>query len=149
MKSATAAVAVVACAIALPAMAQRKPAQVIHYRQAAMTMIGWNFGALAAMVKGKTTWDTQEFALRADRIANLAPQVLEGFAKGSDKGAATDAKPSIWAHFDDFKAKDNELVTQVKALSEVAHGSDAAAMKEQFKKTAEACKTCHEKYKAD
>ena len=149
MKSASAAIAALACAIALPAVAQHKPEQVIHYRQAAMTMIGWNFGALSAMVKGKTAWDAQAFALHADRIASLAPQVLEGFAKGSDKGATTDAKAGIWTHFDDFKSKYDGLLAQSKALSETAHGGNQAAMKEQFKKTAESCKDCHEKYKAD
>lgn len=149
MKPAALAIAIAAAGLALPAAAQHKPEHVIHYRQAAMTMIGWNFGTLAAMVKGKTAWDAQEFALRADRIAGLAPQVLEGFAKGSDKGATTDAKPGIWKTFDDFTAKDKNLVEQTRALAEVAKGGDAAAMKEQFKKTAEACKDCHEKYKAD
>ena len=149
MKPAVIAIAVAAVCITLPAAAQHKPEQVIHYRQAAMTMIGWNFGAIAAMVKGKTAWDAQEFALRADRIADLAPQALEGFAKGSDKGATTDAKPGIWTNFDDFKSKYDDLLTQSKALSEAAHGGDAATMRDQFKKTAEACKACHEKYKAD
>ena len=149
MKRAAIAIAIAAAGLALPAVVQHKPEHVIHYRQAAMTMIGWNFGTLAAMVKGKTAWDAQEFGLRADRIAGLAPQVLEGFAKGSDKGATTDAKPGIWKTFDDFTAKDKNLVEQTRALAEVAKGGDAAAMKEQFKKTAEACKDCHEKYKAD
>lgn len=149
MKPATLAIAIAAAGLALPAAAQHKPEQVIHYRQAAMTMIGWNFGALAAMVKGKTAWDAQVFALRADRIAGLAPQVLEGFSKGSDKGATTDAKPGIWKKFDDFTAKDKNLIEQTRALADVAKGGDAAAMKEQFKKTAQACKDCHEKYKAD
>lgn len=149
MKSATLAFAIATAGFALPAAAQHKPEQVIHYRQSAMTMIGWNFGTLAAMVKGKTTWDAQEFALRADRIAGLAPQVLEGFAKGSDKGATTDAKPGIWTNFDDFKSKYDNLVDQTRALSAAAHASDETAMKDQFKKTAQACKDCHEKYKAD
>ncbi|MDE1960257.1 MAG: cytochrome c [Xanthomonadaceae bacterium] len=149
MKSAIIAVAVAAAGVVLPAAAQHKPEQVIHYRQAAMTMIGWNFGTLGAMIKGKTAWDAQEFALRADRIAALAPQVLEGFAKGSEKGATTDAKAAIWTHFDDFKSKSDALVTQSKALSEAAHTGGEAAMKDQFRKTAEACKACHEKYKAD
>ncbi len=149
MKPAIIAIAIAAAGIALPAAAQHKPEQVIHYRQAAMTMIGWNFGTLGAMVKGKTAWDAQQFALRADRIAGLVPQVLEGFAKGSDKGATTDAKPGIWTNFDDFKSKYDDFVTQSKALSDVAHASDEAAMRDQFKKTAEACKACHEKYKAD
>ncbi|MBS0571509.1 MAG: cytochrome c [Proteobacteria bacterium] len=149
MKSATLAIAIVAAAFVLPAAAQHKPEQVIHYRQSAMTLIGWNFGALNAMVKGKTPWDAQQFALHADRLAGLAPQVLEGFAKGSDKGAETDAKAGIWTHFDDFTTKDKNLVEQTRALAQSAHGGDEATMKEQFRKTAEACKGCHDKYKAD
>ena len=57
MKPAAIVIAIAAASLALPAAAQRKPEHVIHYRQAAMTMIGWNFGTLAAMVKGKTPWD--------------------------------------------------------------------------------------------
>ncbi|MCE7951867.1 MAG: cytochrome c [Xanthomonadales bacterium PRO7] len=148
MKSAFLATAILAT-IAVPALAQHKPEQVIHYRQSAMTLIGWNFGALSAMVKGKTTWDAKEFAMRADRLASLAPQVLEGFAPGSDKGAKTEAKPGIWTNFDDFKSKDSNLVDQTKALADVAHTGDEAAMKAQFKKTAQACKDCHDKYKED
>lgn len=121
----------------------------IYYRQAAMTLMGWNLGPMSAMVKGKQAWDAKVFALHADRLASLAPQVIEGFAKGSDKGATTDAKAAIWANFADFTSKDDELVKQTKALAEIAHGGDEAAMKDQFKKTAGACKACHEKYKAD
>lgn len=141
--------AAVFAAIALPAVAQHKPEQFIHYRQSAMTLIGWNFGALSAMVKGKTAWDAKEFAMRADRIASLAPQVLEGFAPGSDKGARTEAKAGIWTNMDDFKSKDSNLVDQTRALADAAHTGDEAAMKAQFKKTAQACKDCHDKYKED
>ena len=129
--------------------AQPKPEDVIHYRQSAMTLIGWNFGPLAAMVKGKIPFDAAEFSKRADRIESLAPQVLEGFATGSDKGAETDAKAEIWTHFDDFQAKFDDLITETKALSDVAKSGDEAKLKEQFKKTAATCKACHDKYKAD
>src|SRR5690349_25012747 len=89
---------------------QPKPADVIHYRQSAMTLIGWNFGPLSAMAKGKLEWDAKEFALHAQRLASLAPQIIDGFSKGSDKGAETDAKPEIWTNPDDFHAKFNDLV---------------------------------------
>ena len=148
MLARVAAVAVLA-AVAATAVAQMKPDVVIEYRRSAMTMIGWNFGPMSAMVKGKIAFDAGEFAKHAERIAGLAPQVLEGFAKGSDKGAETDAKPDIWTHFDDFKSKLNDLVEQSKALSEVAKGGDEAKMKEQFKKLGGACKACHDKYKQD
>jgi cytochrome c556 len=131
------------------AYAQQKPEAVIHYRQSVMTLIGWNFAPMSAMVKGKLAWDAKQFAMHADRIATLAPQAPEGFAKGSDKGAETDAKPEIWANPEDFQTKLNGLADESKALSEVAHGGDEAKMKEQFKKLAGACKACHDKYKAD
>ena len=141
--------ALAATGIAATAFAQKKPDEVIQYRRSAMTMIGWNFAPLSAMVKGKTAFDAKEFATHADRIAGLAPQVLEGFAKGSDKGAETDAKPDIWTHFDDFQSKLNDLIEQSKALSDVAKTGDEAKMKEQFKKLGGACKACHDKYKQD
>ena len=124
-----------------------KPETAIHYRQSVYTMIGWNFSPMNAMVKGKIPFDGKEFAKHAERIAMLTPQVLEGFAKGSDKGAETDAKPEIWTHFDDFQSKLNDLIDESKAMSEVAAGGDEANMKEQFKKLGGACKACHDKYK--
>ena len=142
-------IALPAICFAVAAFAQVKPEKVIHYRQSVMAMIGWNFGPLGAMVKGKIPFDAKEFSKRADRMEFLGPQVLEGFAKGSDKGAETDAKPEIWTDFDDFQAKLNSYIDESKILAELAKTGDEAAMKEQFRKTADACKACHDKYKAE
>jgi len=129
--------------------AQHKPENVIHYRQSAMTLIGWNYAPLSAMVKGKLAWDAKEFALHAERIAQLAPQIHEGFAKGSDKGAETDATADIWANPEDFQGRITDFVNASKALADVAKSGDEGKMKEEFKKLAGACKGCHDKYKAD
>jgi cytochrome c556 len=139
--------AALALATAATAVAAMKPEIVIGYRQSAMTMIGWNFGPMAAMAKGKIPFDAKEFAKHADRIAFLTPQVLEGFAKGSDTGADTAAKPDVWTHFDDFQSKLNDLIDASKALSDVAKTGDQARMTAQFKKLGDACKACHDKYK--
>ena len=126
-----------------------KPEAAIHYRQSVYTMIGWNFVPMVDMIKAKTPWDSAEFAKHADRIAFLAPQLLEGFPEGSDKGAETEAKPDIWKNMDDFKSKMNDLVRETKALADVSKGGDEAKMREQFKKTAGACKSCHDKYRSE
>jgi len=141
--------AVSVTAVAASAVAQKKPDEVIEYRRSVMTMVGWNFSPMNAMVKGKIAFDAKEFAQHAERIQFLAPQALEGFAKGSDKGAETDAKPEIWTHFEDFKSKLNDLIEQSKAMSEVAKAGDEAKMKEQFKKLGGTCKACHDKYKQE
>ena len=130
------------------ATAAVKPDAAIRYRQSAYTMIGWNFGPLAQMVKGEAPWDAAAFALRAERIAALAPQLPEGFPAGSDTGAKTEAKAEVWKNADDFKAKMDDFITQAKALAEVAKGGDEAKMKEQFKKTAGTCKSCHDGYRS-
>ena len=149
MKIASTAIATLFICAAVNVAAEQKPEYVIHYRQSAMTLIGWNFGPLSAMVKGKLAWDAKEFALRAERIATLAPQIEEGFAKGSDKGAETDAKADIWANPEDFHGKVADLVNASKSLADVAKGGDEAKMKDEFKKLGGTCKGCHEKYKAD
>jgi len=131
------------------ATAAVKPETAIRYRQSVYTVIGWNFVPLVKMMKGETPWDSATFAKHAERIASLAPQLLEGFPQGSDKGAQTDAKPEIWQSMDDFKSKMDELVTQSKALAEVAKTGDEAKTREQFKKTSGACKSCHDKYRSE
>ena len=143
------ALAALTAGVCITAAAQHKPENVIHYRQSAMTLIGWNFASLSAMVKGKLAWDAKEFSMRAERIASLAPQIQEGFAKGSDKGAETDAKPEIWANPEDFQGKVTDLINASKAFADIARSSDEAKTKEEFKKLAGACKNCHDKYKAD
>jgi cytochrome c556 len=126
-----------------------RPEKVIRYRQSAMDMVGWNFSPLGAMVKGKTPFDAKEFSRRADRLEFLGPQLLEGFSKGSDTGAETDAKPEIWTDFDNFQALLNDYVNESKKLADVARNGSEADMKEQFRKTAESCKACHDKYRAE
>lgn len=134
---------------AAAAAAAVKPETAIHYRQSVYTMIGWNFSPMVGMIRDKTPWNQTEFALHAERISQLAPQLLEGFPQGSDQGAETEAKADIWKNMDDFKAKMDDLVKQSKLLAEVAKSGDEAKMKEQFKQTANACKACHEKYRAE
>ena len=149
MRKARLIVTLAAACFSAGVLAQKKPENVIHYRQSVMDMIGWNFGPLGAMVKGKTAFDAKEFALRAQRLEFLAPQMLEGFEEGSDQGAETDAKAEIWTDFDNFQAKVDDFVAESRALNEVAKTGDAAKMKEQFKKMAGTCKACHDKYRAE
>ena len=131
------------------ATAAVKPETAIRYRQSVYTMIGWNFVPLVKMMKGEAPWDSATFARHAERIASLSPQLLEGFPEGSDKGADTEAKPEIWQSMDDFKSKMDALVTQSGALADVAKAGDEAKTREQFKKIAGACKSCHDKYRSE
>ncbi len=149
MKRILAVAALLGCMVNTHAGAPAKPADVVHYRQSVMGLIGWNFAPLSAMVKGKSAWDAKEFSLRAERIRSLSSQALEGFTNGpANGGVETDAKPDIWNDLADFRARLDEFIAEAKALDEAARSGDEAKMKEQFHKTAETCKACHDKYKA-
>jgi cytochrome c556 len=128
---------------------QRKPDEAIAYRQGVFKLIRWNMGPLAAMAKGEASWDGAQFARRAARLSWLSYQVEEGFPKGSDTGAVTDAKPEIWANFDDFRAKLKDFQREAAALRDVAATGDEAASKAQLGKVGGTCKACHDEYKAD
>ena len=135
--------------IASAAHAQAKPEDVIRYRKSQYTVLLWNWMPLNSMVRGRIPFDAAEFARRAERVAAVAPQLLEGFAEGSGEGAATDAKPEIWANFADFSAKMKDFERESAALATVAKGGDEAAMREQFAKVGGTCKACHDSYKAE
>ncbi|HAI69028.1 MAG TPA: cytochrome C [Gammaproteobacteria bacterium] len=120
--------------------------EAIEYRQAGMEMIAWNFGRMAAMVKGKMPYNATAFAERAENVAALSKMALEGFIPISPKGD-TDAKASIWTNWDDFNARMVEFENQAAQLANLA--KTATTLKEvvpQFKNTA-LCKGCHRKYK--
>lgn len=141
--------ALVGLTLALNCQAAVKPETAIHYRQSLFHVIMWNFAPLNDMVRGKAPFDARQFALRAQRIAELAPQLGEGFPPGSESGVQTDAKPEIWKDPADFQAKLDAFTQQSRALAEVAKGGDEAKIKEQFQKTAGTCKGCHEKFRAE
>lgn len=131
------------------ANAQDKPEDIIRYRQSAYTVLLWNWMPMNAMVRGRIPFDAAEFARRADRVAALTPQLLEGFPEGSGTGAPTEAKPEIWTDFADFTTKMKDLERESAALSTVAKSGDEAKMREQFAKVGGTCKACHDKYKAE
>lgn len=130
-------------------LADVKPEAAIVYRQSLYHVILWNYLPLADMVKGKTPFDAKEAARRAERIAAVVPQLLEGFPKGSDTGAKTEAKAEIWNNFADFESKMNDFVKESRALVDAVKTSDEEKFKAQFQKTSGTCKACHEKYKAE
>ncbi|MCG5239013.1 c-type cytochrome [Azospirillum doebereinerae] len=97
-------------------------------------------------------------ALGKDQLAAIVPvgQRIEAFAAkipglfppGSDKGK-TGAKEVIWANFSDFTAKAKGAETAGKALADAAATGDKAATGQAFAALADACKACHQRYRAD
>lgn len=127
------------------AMAQ-KPEDAIKYRQGVFRVIGWNFGSMAAMAKGKKPYDAAVFARNAEIVAFMSKLPLEGFTPGSETGD-TRAKPEIWLNMEDFKAKLEKMQQEVAALEKVAKTGNFDASKDQLGEAGQACKACHDKYR--
>ena len=142
------ALAATACvaASAVTALAQPlKPEKEIQLRQSAYALMGYNFASLGAMAQDKKPYDKAE----ATRAANLAAAVADYprlfFGEGTDKGE-TKAKPEIWQKRSDFDAKMDKMVTAVKALPAAA--GDPATLKKAVADAGNACKACHDDYRA-
>ena len=130
------------------AAAQAKPEDVIKYRQSVYKVMGWNFGPMAAMVKGEKPYDKEAFARNAMIVSQMAPLAMEGFAAGSDKGADTKAKPEIWTKSADFKEKMDKMVAETGKLATIARAGSFDEIKKQFGATGGSCKACHDDFKS-
>jgi cytochrome c556 len=134
------------------AQAQGQPSkgeQALKYRKAVYQAIAWNFGPMSAMAQGKAPFDAAEFAMRAGRVAALTPMLSESYSPESQTVGGSKAKAELWTNRADFDAKMKDLVDRSAALATVAKGGDEARTKAAFFDTANTCKSCHDKYKAD
>jgi cytochrome c556 len=55
----------------------------------------------------------------------------------------------MWSNRSDFDSKLKDLIDRSAALASVARGGDFEKSKAAFFDTANACKACHEKYRAE
>jgi cytochrome c556 len=144
----------VAASIALTgiALADGQPSKaerILTYRKALYQVIVWNVGPMGAMAQDKVPFNAPDFALRAERVAELTPMLAEAYSPESKDVANSKLKPEMWANRADFDAKLKDLVDRSAALAEVAKGGDPSRTKAAFFSMADACKACHDKYKAD
>ena len=133
--------AVVALA-ALPLAAQAAdPTDVIDYRQHIMKTLGEQAASMGAILQKKAP--DENFAVHAQILAITASTALKAF---EPKVVGGEAKADVWAKWDDFSKKMNELVANTADLAKVAQagGSAAAAPKMQGALT---CKGCHDLYR--
>jgi cytochrome c556 len=149
-----AALSLIASAVfAATASAQTAPPskgeQALTYRKALYQVIVWNFGPMGAMAQGKVPYNAAEFARRADRVAAVTPLLQEAYPPESEGVKNSKLKPEMWSNRADFDSKLKDLIDRSATLAAVAKGGDADKSKAAFFDTANACKACHEKYRAE
>jgi len=148
-KLVTAASALLALMLALPAAAQfAKPEDAIKYRKASFTVMGAHFGRVGAMATGKVPYDAKAAAENADIAAAMSKLPWAAFPEGSDKGE-TRAKPEIWKDSAKFKEAADKMQAELTKVAAAAITGNADALKTAFGPAAATCKGCHDNFRKD
>ena len=134
------AVLAAACATALALSASEGAAK---YRAHTMEAIGGHMSAIVDILRGEVP-HTDHLPLHANALADLAEVVPTLFAEGSEGG---DTLPAVWEQPEDFQAKVaafQEATANFKAAAEAQEGVDQA-----LRAVGQACKGCHDNYRAE
>jgi cytochrome c556 len=136
-----------AAAVAAPVLAQQmKLEDQIKLRRAAYDMMNLGFGDLGAMAQDKKPFNKEEAEHDADLLVAASTVPRRFFPEGSDKD--TKAKPEIWQNRADFDSKMDHMIAEAGKLPAVVRSGDMVAFKKQVGETGQACKACHDKYRA-
>lgn len=148
------ALAVAAMAIAGTAMAQAKPENLIKWRQSGYSFMAWNMGKLKGMlIDNPASFNKDQALAAANVIAAVANSGMGAlYAPGTEKGKGwkeTEVKPELFTDKEGVGKVAVAFNKEANELAKVAAGGDAAAIKAQFGKVGEACKSCHEKFRKE
>lgn len=153
MKSIKPLVAALAVAVSTGALAQQaqpKPETLIKWRQSAYQVLAWNNARIKANVEGQ--YNKDEVIKAANSTAAIANSGLGGlFAPGTEQGKGwhdTSVKPELFKDGKKVGELAGNFVKEANELAKVASTGDAAAVKAQFGKLGQACKACHDDFKA-
>jgi len=126
-----------------------RPEALIKWRQSAYQVIAWNSGRIKAALAGQ--FAPLEVQSAANALAAVANSGLAGlFAPGTEHGKGwreTTARDAVFNDAQKFRALTEEFAREANTLARLAAAGDRATVNEQFLKVAQACKSCHEKYR--
>ena len=144
-------VAMGALASVSAALAQGTPAEqkAVEQRQALFKDVEKSFKPVAEMLKRKMPYDAALVQESVTQLEPLARKIPEAFAVDTHKatGLKTKARENIWTNAADFKAKSEELVKALAALSAAAKSGDEKAFRPAAVGVGKACSGCHDNYK--
>ncbi len=116
----------------------------VDYRQHTMAAVGGHMQAIFDIIQGKVP-HTAHLATHADALAALADVADTLFPEGSDGG---DALPAIWENGEDFAAKLAAFKEAAANFKAAAASGDMAQVGGGLQQVGQACKGCHDNYRA-
>ena len=102
------------------------------------------------MAKGKKPFDAAAATKAATDIHTTAKKIPDLFPEGSGgEKNKSDALPAVWEKWDRFKGDADNLATAADALIKALGDGGSEAWKPALQKVGEACKSCHEDFRAE
>lgn len=140
--------------LAPSAQAQMSAEDMIKTRQSGYTFMAWNMSKIKAqVVDGTVPYDKAQVLAAANLIAATANSGMGAlFRPGTEQGTGwkpTRVKANFFQEPDEVRRIAMHYIGQANKLQEVAATGDTAAIKAQFGELGQACKACHDKYRAE
>ncbi len=112
-------------------------------RETTMKAIGGSMKVLGDMAGGKAAYDAVAAEEAKAKLVAAVAEIPTSFATQGEADPTSEAKPEIWANWDDF-LKDAEAL---KAAADAADVSSVDTIKTAMGALGGACKDCHTEYR--
>lgn len=117
----------------------------VEYRQHTMEAVGGHMQAAVDILRQKVP-HSDHMPIHANALAELSEIVPSLFPDGSEGG---DSLPEIWEDPEDFAERLTAMREAAAGFSAAAGSTDKAALGEAFQALGQACKSCHDSYRAE
>ena len=146
------ALAVIFAAVSTAALAGKDEDQQIKFRQSAYSFAAWNTGKIKGQViDHPETFNKDQVIAAANAIAAVANSGLGAlYGPGTDQGTGwkkSRLKPEFFQKQDEAGKVALAFKNEANELAKVAATGDVGAIKAQFGKVGETCKSCHDKFR--
>jgi cytochrome c556 len=128
------------------ARAQEPAFNIIETRQAGQDLLAGTFTGISEGIKHKV--EVKAFEHPAAALARWMKQFPSTFPPGSDHGNNTKALPAIWSNRAGFDQAADNFVSAADKLAQLAKADDTAGFTAQVQTVGQACKACHDKFRA-
>ena len=137
----------VGAAFATLALAHEGATGVVKERMDLMKRQQKDMKLIGDMAKGKQRFDAVKAAEAARDVALTAKKIPDLFPEGST-GHPSDALPAIWKEWDRFAGDAEDLESVANELASSLDGGTGQEWKPAFQKLTDACKSCHQDFRA-
>ena len=146
------ALAFVIASASTAAIAGQAEDQQVKFRQSAYSFAAWNCSKIKSQtVEHPETFNKDQVIAAANAIAAVANSGLGSlYGTGTDQATGwkkSRLKPEFFEKQDEVKKVAIAFNKEANELQKVAAGGDIAAIKAQFGKLGETCKSCHDSFR--